>query len=223
MKLKCTLALAAILSFAIGFTGCKKDGDVVRIQKVVPQKIIDDLKSRGMIINEGTKPPTLDDAYFMSPYELLSPFGPDDDFEVGDEASDYYYKFYGQNEKNEVLYDYMSAQGGDHGEAQGAFIAGDGKKFTIFSEETSVSSGIPNKSVTIISGELTSKGIRNFQYAFVIKEKDGDDDDEVLVAVNKGRVWIDGDYISETTNYLRTAGSGVQKRASFERSVRSRK
>jgi hypothetical protein len=197
-------AFALISLFFAGFTGCKKkEDDIVRIQSIVPQRIIDKLRSQGMTINEGTKPPTINDAYAITPFELKAQYGPDDNYDLGEIIDDYFFKFYDQNDVNEIKYDYYNAERSDHGEGAGAFIAGDGERFTIFSEEEGVSKSIPYKNVTIISGRLTKSGIEDFEYAFVLKEKTGDDDDDVLISVDKSRIWIDGDYLSKTINNFR--------------------
>lgn len=199
-KIVATLLLAVSLFLVYG---CKKDDqEIVRIQSVVPQKIIDDLKAKGMLINDGINPPDIQNAYRMSPWTLQSPYGPDDPWSVGRVINDYYYKFYDQNEKNEIKYDYHN-NSSDEGIGAGAFIAGEGQKFTIFSEESGEASGVTYKNVTIMSGELSSNGIKNFQYAFVIKEKTGDNNNSTLIPVETGRLWYDADFLSEKTTSFR--------------------
>lgn len=196
-------ALLLALSF-IFINGCKKkEDDVVRIQSVVPQNIIDNLLSKGMTINEGTRPPKLDMAIRVNPYHLKSPYGPNDSWREGHIIGDYFYYFYDQNNKNEIKYDYYNSSESDKGVGEGAFIAGDGNKFTIFSEDNGTASNVQYKNITIISGEVTPNGIKNFQYAFVIKEKIGDDNNSVLIAVGAARVWIDGNLMSETIDDFR--------------------
>jgi hypothetical protein len=56
----------------------KKEGEIVRIQSIVPQAVIDKLKTQGMSINEGNEPPRIDMAIRVSPYELVEPYGPSD-------------------------------------------------------------------------------------------------------------------------------------------------
>jgi hypothetical protein len=197
-------AFALITLLFAGFTGCKKkEDDIVRIQSIVPQRIIDKLRAQGMTINEGTKPPTINDAYAISPFKLKAQHGPDDNYDLGEVINDLFFKFYEQNDVNEIKYDYYNTGKSDQGTGNGAFIAGDGKKFTIFSEDEGVSNGVPYKNVTIISGKIAKDGIEDFEYAFVLKEKTGDEDNQVLISVDKSRIWIDGDYFSETINNFR--------------------
>ncbi|GAB3566967.1 hypothetical protein GCM10027578_16870 [Spirosoma luteolum] len=157
-----------------------------------------------MTINEGKLPPTLRGAFLVSPYELLSPTGPDDNYQKGAVIAAYKYQFYGQTDAGDIQFDFTN-NGSDTGKGQGAFIAGNGSLFTIFAEASAVSSGIANKTVVVISGEQTTTGIRNFQYAFVVKEKTGDPNDNVLIGVDQGRIWIDGDKNSGPTTGFRLA------------------
>lgn len=201
--------LLALISLSVGLlSSCKKSsvpprdptkGFSAEIQRIVPQSIVDDLRSRGMVINEGTVPPQIDGSFRASPFELLSPYGVKDSYEKGKIIGDYVYKFYGQNAKNEISYDFTN-DGSDTGTGKGAFVAGNGTSFTIFSEDSGVSRQIPYKTVAIVSGELTATGIRNFQYAFVMKEKTGDDDDETLIPVKAGRIWLDGNQLASRTS-----------------------
>ncbi|MCX6214609.1 hypothetical protein [Spirosoma sp.] len=200
-----TLLTAMTLSVGV-LTSCQKEtvvaddptrGFSADIRKIVPDAIINDLRSRGMVINEGKVPPKLNGTFRASPYTLLSPYGSDDSFEAGDVINDYVYKFYGQNTTNAISYDYTNYSS-DTGTGKGAFVAGNGTLFTIFSEDTGIARGVPYKTVSIISGEVTAGGIRNFQYAFVVKEKTGDAGDQTLIPVNTGRIWLDGDKLATT-------------------------
>lgn len=202
-------------------TGCKKNdvppddptkGFSTEIQGIIPEAIIDDLRQRGMTINEGKVPPKIEGAFRAAPFELVSPFGPEDSYEEGKVINAYDYKFYGHNSKNAISYDFTN-YGSDTGNGKGAFVAGNGNSFTIFSEDSGVSSDIPYKTVAVLSGEITATGIRNFQYAFILKEKTGDADDTVLIPVSKGRIWKDGDGMAEKTSGLRIKSMAGQKAA----------
>lgn len=200
-----------MLAVAIFFLGtlesCKKDEDVVRIQNIVPQSIIDDLSNKGMIINQGNKPPHLELIVRASPYTLVAPYGVNDGWEKGQVISDYFYKFYGQTDKQDITYDFKNSTENDQGIGTGAFVVGSGNKFTIFSEDQGVADNVAYKTVTIISGELNGTNIKNFQYAFVIKEKTGDESNKVLIPVGTGRLWEDGDFVSESKSNFRIAAT----------------
>lgn len=196
---KSSVLVLAIAAFCSSLQSCKPKGndpDPVRIQNVVSQEIIDDLKSRGMRINEGNRPPTLNLSVRVSPMELLTPYGEEDGWRKGKIISDNFYKFYGQMANQEITYDFHQANV-QEGTGSGAFIIGSDNKFTIFSIEEVLSEGIANKTVAIISGTLEGNTIKDFQYAFLLTEKAGDEDNVVLMPVGKSRIWIDGDGISE--------------------------
>lgn len=182
------------------------------IQHIISETIINDLRSRGMIINEGKVPPTIKGAFRVSPFQLLSPFGVDDPYAVDKVINDYVYTFYGQTTTNGISYDYTNS-GSDQGTGKGAFVAGNGNRFTIFSEDAGISRSIPYKTVAVMSGELTSVGIRDFQYAFVMKEKTGDPGNTTLIPVNAGRIWFDGDKLAALSSGGRL-GAATQKPAS---------
>jgi hypothetical protein len=205
--MKTTLVqLVLVSSLVLLLTSCSKkeidpgSGLSEDIQRIVPQKIIDDLRKRGMTINEGQKPPKLDGIIYADPYRLVSPYGPNDAWREGKVINSYYYKFYGQTTDNKITYDYTN--GSDKGKGNGAFVAGTGNVFTIFSQDVGVSKGINYKTVTIISGEVTDKGVQSFQYAFVMTDKTGEDPntEDKLIAVGNGRIWDDGDQLAEWTS-----------------------
>ncbi|GAB3542138.1 hypothetical protein [Spirosoma fluminis] len=197
------IKLLLLSGISVALTNCSKKEIVPQsglsqdIRNIVPQTIIDDLRKRGMVINEGAKPPKLDGVIYADPYRLVSPYGPSDAWREGKVIDSYHYKFYGQTADNKITYDYTN--GSDKGKGNGAFVAGNGNLFTIFSEDVGVSKGINYKTVTIMSGEVTDKGVQAFQYAFVMTEKTGEDPtvEDKLIAVGNGRIWDDGDQLAE--------------------------
>jgi hypothetical protein len=172
-----------------------------QIQQIVPQAVVDSLRKKGMVINEGLVPPQLSGIYLASPYKLLSPYGPGDSYSVGKIINDYYYKFYSQTADNAITYDFTN-NGSDKGSGQGAFIAGNGMSFTIFSQDIGVSKSVPYKTLTVISGEISDQGIKKFQYAFVMKEKTGDASNAVLIPIGAARIWVDGDGLAVKGTYF---------------------
>ncbi|QHV93950.1 hypothetical protein [Spirosoma endbachense] len=210
------LALLALFALSILFDSCKKSdapddptkGFTTQIQNIVPTTIIDDLRTRGMTINEGKVPPALAGTIIVaSPWELLSPYGTEDSWQKGKVIADYKYKFYEQTTDGKIKYDYKN-DGSDTGSGKGAFISGNGNSFTIFSEDIGVSKTINYKTITVMSGEITDAGIKNFQYAFVLKEKTNDDNNSALIPVGKGRIWIDSDKLATKTTSFRLAAQG---------------
>lgn len=174
-----------------------------KIQKIVPDSIIKALEANGMNLNPGTNPPSIAGIYVASPYTLLSPYGPEDGYKKGRVIPDYRYKFYEQK-GDEVKVDYKNV-GTDSGSGIGAFLSGSGKKFSLFAELSGTAAGIPYKHLTVISGEMAGNGIKNFQYAFVLKEKTGDASNSILMPTGKSRIWIDGDSLASKVETFRQA------------------
>lgn len=202
--------LSFLLIFSIGIIGSSCSDSKTsatpkysdKIQKIVPDSIIKSLTAKGMTLNPGVNPPNVLGIYVVNPYTLLAPFGPEDGWREGKVIPDYRYKFYDQK-KDEVKVDYK--QTADNGTGIGAFLSGSGNKFTLFAELAGVGSSVPYKQLTVISGEVTDKGIKDFQFAFVMKEKTGDSTNTVLIATGKSRIWIDGDSLASKVETFRQA------------------
>ena len=72
-------------------------------------------------------------------------------------------------------------------------MAGNGNKFTVFSELTTSGGQVY---INIISGEMTSTGIKDWQDSFVLKTE-----------LEKNRIYKDGDGFSELKTTFRLAAS----------------
>ncbi|WP_259015166.1 hypothetical protein [Emticicia fluvialis] len=221
--MKQTTFFVMALSIIIVISCKEKDDPTVgfseEVQKIVPKRIIDDARSKGMIINEGRIPPNIEGNYVVEPLELLSPYGSKDSWKKGKIINAYYYSFYDQSSDGKTVFIDYSNLDSDNGSGLGSFISGNGKKFTIFSETYGTASGVDYVMLKILSGELTvNKEIKNFQESLYMKEKDEGNDDGVLIPINTGRIWFDNDKISERTSTyygkLRKA-SGDDKKSSL--------
>ncbi|GAB3515494.1 hypothetical protein [Emticicia fontis] len=190
---------------AVMVSSCKSNEDPTpdfteEIQKIVPKAILKDVKAKGMNINEGKVPPSLKGTFVIDPMELLSPYNEDDPWEKGKIIEPYYVRFRDYDaDNNTVLLDYNN-QGSDEGKGLGAYVAGSGRKFTIFAEAKGVASGVSYTTLLVISGELTEDGeIKNYQMATYLKEK-SETEDILLIPVNQGRIWFDNDRLSKKTS-----------------------
>lgn len=183
--------------------GCTTtNGLSANILSIAPQSVIDDLRLRGMNINEGNTPPALSGFFESKPHVLLSPYGPGD-YAVGYEFNSYRYRFYDQNVNAQTIsFDEKSSSGTNTATGTGAFLAGNGNKFTLFAQITGITDGVTYKSLTVISGEITSTGIKDFQESFVITEK-GPDPTNSVIAVGQGRIIRDGDGLASKVSSLR--------------------
>ncbi len=202
----------AVIAALLGLTlSCKKEEEVGKgfsenIQNLVSKEMIDELRSRGLNLNEGTTPPVIEGIYLSSPHELVSPYGEEDSYEAGYEFEDLKIRFSNQDQQN--LSVKVDLKGSTNGTGQGAFLAGSGNKFTLFSEIVSHSEDGDEDPYTatqirIFSGELTDKGIKNLQTALIMKAKT--DPNDVLIPVGSGRIIKDGDGLAAKTNSFRIA------------------
>lgn len=184
--------------------GCTTtNGLSANILSIAPQSVIDDLRLRGMNINEGNTPPALSGFFESKPHVLLSPYGPGDGYAVGTEFTSYRYRFYDQNVNAQTIsLDKKSNDGTNTETGIGAFLAGNGNKFTLFAQTSGISDGITYRSLTVISGEITGTGIKDFQESFVFTEK-GPDPTNKLIAVGQGRIIRDGDGLAAKVSSLR--------------------
>jgi hypothetical protein len=196
------LAIGTIV--LMSFVSCKKSensGFSSKITDIISVDMINNLRQRGMIIHEGTNPPNnISGIYYVSPYTLLSPWGPQDGWIPGTVITDEKYRLYSQS-GDEILLDYKNLNNTEVESGVGTFISGSGNSFTIFAKLYGVTNGIPNTEVNVISGEITANGIQNFQQALVLTQKTGDDYNTVLIPVGASRIWYDGDGLSESISY----------------------
>lgn len=198
---------------------CKKDdpnaGFSDEIKSIVPSEVIATIRKNGMKIYEGKTPPQIEGIYLFSENVLSGSTIEDDD--IGEVYADYRYQFYEQDattlavktsfrgyRKNGTLL--------SEGIGKGSFISGKDNFFSIFSEENVTSAnGATSTILTIYSGEYTPTGIKNFQYAFYMKDKNDPNDD--LIDVGATRVFKDGDGLSETQANLRISAEQMRPNA----------
>lgn len=201
------LAAITLIALANGLTSCKKKEDVdpskglsVKIQNIVSETALTDLKAKGFTVNEGSQPPNIEGVFISNPMRLLSPYGPNDSYAKGRIIDDYKYRFYAQT-GDDLKLDYKNS-GTDTGTGQGAFLSGFGNKFTVFIETTGKSGAVDYKSVKVISGEISTTGIINFQEALTLTSKTNDTGN-ALIPVNQARVWEDGNRLAAKTSTYR--------------------
>ena len=203
--------IASVCLVAMLFTtGCKKSevvdptkGFSQQIQNIVPQSIVDDLKKRGMPINEGTVPPNIEGIFISNPHTLVVPYGTEDTYAVGYEFSDLLVKFSNQKTDGSMSIDAKNA--GTLSSGIGGFISGNGTKFSIFAELNYVSGSVTAKQIRVFSGEITSDGIKDFYTTILIKEKN--DPSNTLFPVGKSRIIKDGNGLASKTSTFRLAAN----------------
>ena len=203
--MKNLIPFALTLGFVISIASCGKKetidpavGFTAAVQKVAPQATIDALRKSGMTINEGTVPPNVTGVFLESPTILFATFTGDTK-KVGDKVVDYTYKFFEPSSDNSTIKVSYKAGNGDNATGLGSVVSGNGNKFTVFSELTT-SSGLIY--INIISGEITSTGIKDWQDSYVLKTE-----------LEKNRIYKDGDGFSESKTSFRLAASSENEKS----------
>ena len=201
--MKNLIASALMLGLVMFIASCGKKetvdpavGFTAAVQKVASQATIDALRKLGMTINEGTVPPNVTGIFLESPTILFATYTGDTK-KVGDKVTDYTYKFYEPSADNTTIKVSYKTSIGDNATGLGSVVAGNGSKFTIFSELTNTNGEIY---INIISGEMTSTGIKNWQDSYVKKSE-----------LEKNRIYTDGDGFSELKTSFRLAASEVDE------------
>lgn len=174
---------------------CSKSDDVKHfdvpkeVETIISNKFLTEMASHGMTINEGVNPPDIQGVFDAGIFELIYTSVKRELGEVKNITSDYRFKFYDQNGV-EVKTSYTS-DGDDIASGEGSIISGAKNKFTAYLRINGGSNGATYKIATIISGEISTEGIRNLEIGLCMIEKN--DPDDVLMDVGTIRIWADRD------------------------------
>ena len=196
---KSVLSLMMIAGVCAGFAACgddKDDGGTPENpkQQSFPSEYRSTL-SNYITIYDGANPPKLEGTFVMSPDELV--YTSDGAKDPGAILSDYYVKFSNHDiANNTITYQGMS-KGGTADAGIGGMISGSGNNFTVFFYSTTNYRGASDKRLTAFSGTLTSNGIKDLRWAWIVTEK-SDDPDHLLPAEGVYRIFKDGDGLAES-------------------------
>ncbi|WP_428654661.1 hypothetical protein [Runella sp.] len=193
-----------LLLVVLVIAGCQKKDDAEPLDKLskIPQNFLNDIKSRGMLIHEGSEPPVIEGIFLLSPDRLLSPYGSDDIYEKGEVITDHKFQFTNQQSNRLTCEDKEVGTGIFN--SFDAYVEGSGNLFTLFAEINHKTESVEYTTLEVISGEITATGIKNFQKANVVISKGADPDGDVL-DVGEGRIWEDGDGIAGKVSAFRIA------------------
>jgi len=199
-----TSALAALLlSSVLVLDSCKKKNEdplAQNIQRLVPRKVIDTLRTMGMNIIETGKPVQITGVYEMNPLVLFASSNSSDIF--GSVFSPLRIRFTDQNDADQsIKMDYKN--GRETGSGIGGFVAGSGNKFSAFFETSGSYGSSTFKSSIVLTGEWSSNGIQNMQYALYVKEKN--DPSGSLVKIGTTRAFNDKDGLANKVATFRLA------------------
>ena len=196
---------ALMLGFVLLIASCGKKetvdpnvGFTVAVQKVAPQTTIDALRKLGMTINEGTVPPNVTGIFLESPTIMFATYV-GDTRSIGYKTVDYTYKFYEPSADNTTIKVSYKTNIGDNATGLGSVVSGNGNKFTVFSELTNTSGVVY---INIISGEITSTGIKDWQDSYVRKSE-----------LEKNSIFKDGDGFSEIKTSFRLAAPSEDEKS----------
>ena len=163
---------------------------------IIPEEFIGKMAANGMTINEGTNPPNIEGIFATGILKMIYTSLNYDTFPIGKEIESYRFKFYEQR-GTKIKTDYINEDilANDQATGRGTIISGNGNKFTAYLDMDITDIQIKTRDVSVLSGEITPEGIRNFQYAFLKMEKTGDFS-ERMVPVGTIRIWISKDKLA---------------------------
>jgi len=167
------------------------------IEEVVPVTIQEQLK-KYMPINSGSTPPDIDGAYLVNPDVLV--YTSDGQYYVGYVFGDITIRFSGQNSVTNVI-TWEEKQGSSSATSDEVSISGFSDNFTAyFNTKGKRDDNVTTyKTATLVSGTVTSSGIKNLTYAFVMLEKN--DPNKILMAVGAYRICKDGNGLASNTTW----------------------
>ena len=201
MKKYFWMMMAAVTMMTFVACGDDDDEPVVttdsNILSLIPNKYLAEIKQH-MTINEGENPPNVEGVFLIAPAVLHY-----DSYhaEGVDSFSNSYIEFYNQDMTKRTLR--TREQGGNDAQGTGSYISGEGNNFTVFLNNTGKNGVATFKTAVIISGTMTSKGIKNLQYGFLMLEKNNDVNDEIMDP-GRYRIIKDKDGLSEYTSWPKT-------------------
>ena len=164
-------------------------------ETIISEEFIAKMANNGMIINEGINPPNIEGVFATGILKMIYT-SLEKDFPIGEEIKSYRFKFYDQV-GTRVKTDYVNEAfiNEEQATGRGTIISGSGNKFTAYLDMNIIDSGIKTRDVSVLSGEITPNGIKNFQYGFLKIEKTGDFRNK-LVPERTIRIWVSKDKLA---------------------------
>lgn len=191
----------------IMISGClKKEGETIALPSigtatdVIPLEIRQEFDTH-MDIYEGTTPPDISGTYLMAPNKLY--YASDSD-KAPSSFADSYFAFFN---KQGNTYEYKSKQSSSTGHSPLVTVIGSGDTFTAyFTERSQKDDGVTwSVMATLLSGRVTTRGIEDIKYAFIML--DVNDPYDQIMEVNEYRVFYDGDGVAASTYWDYTKAS----------------
>lgn len=176
-----------------------------RIEQVIPKEILETMEPY-ITIYEGDSPPVVEGVYVISP-NVIS-YDSTNGFDAGELFADHYLKFSNQDIlKNTLDFEGKEVVDGrtiSYEGGPGAFISGTGDNFTVFFDVSGTAYfdeyNVDYTEALVISGTLTSTGIKNAEYSFVLTWK-GDDPKPYAIKKGDFRVFKDNDGLASKATW----------------------
>ena len=164
-------------------------------ETIISEEFIAKMANNGMIINEGINPPNIEGVFATGILKMIYT-SLEKDFHIWEEIKSYRFKFYDQV-GTRVKTDYVNEAfiNEEQATGRGTIISGSGNKFTAYLDMNIIDSGIKTRDVSVLSGEITPNGIKDFQYGFLKIEKTGDFQNK-LVPERTIRIWVSKDKLA---------------------------
>lgn len=192
--------LILLLSSIFLMIGCLRKGDetialpeIGTASNVIPVEIRQEFESK-MHIYEGTNPPDITGSFVISPMDLHYA---SDAENAPVSFADCYIAFYNRQGNT---YEFKEKQSSTTGSSPLVTVIGSGNDFTAYFTNNSQSDdGSWAIQATLISGTITSRGIENIKYAFIML--DAYDPNDHIMEVNEYRIFYDGDGVASYKNW----------------------
>jgi hypothetical protein len=208
----------ALMVAVASFTSCKKSQKTTPVGPLGPNfpyalnsiltpAILDSLENHGLVVNAGLTPATVNGIYSFSPD--LCTFDNSSNNSAGSLYDDYDFDFTNQNNANasiDFVYKDVADGATDNGAAIGAtLISGSGNLFTVYAQAQDTTQTVVSTTILLVSGEVTTGGIKNMQLGVYEKTK-GPDPNGDVVPVGTTRIFKDQDELSITLSTFAVNG-----------------
>ncbi|GHB71673.1 hypothetical protein [Persicitalea jodogahamensis] len=146
-----------------------------KVLDIASQKIIDDLRAQGMTINAGTEEPLVKGVFQTNSLVFVKDWAASTPSRVGTKAAEtklqvVSFDTFDSTDHEAVDLYFKQATSSGFALWKGK-VSGSGNKFTAFTEDLVQYSGLTSVMLVIaISGEVTSEGIKDYQFAQYVKE-----------------------------------------------------
>lgn len=169
-----------------------KDGSTSSIKSYLGNDAYQALLENKFRFFPGEDPPNIEGSFLVSKAKLLSSNVAGD--QPGNIFNDYYLDLFNQTD---FSIDYEGGhRGSQKDEGSGAYLVGEGNDFSVILKTKSKIQGYDAKTAILFSGTMTSSGIRDIKYAFIMLDNYGNPGG-ILLKNNKCRVIVDSDGLAE--------------------------